>query len=1110
MPRSLLLCALFAVFIPAVLSAQPAFLVKDINTSTDYPPAGFWPEFAQANGLLFFFTDDGIHGSEMWRSDGTEAGTFLVADACPGICDNLSGGARLPTAVGGNVYFTVTSKLWQSDGTVAGTAVVQDLQRDFLVSDMAALNGKLIFSASQGGAGDEPFVSDGTAAGTVQLADIWPGTQGSYPIFLGQAGGNLFFSAADPVHGRELWKTDGTPAGTALVKDLDGGSGDSFTPYTTIYREGFASVGNRLFFRSGGIFLPEALWVTDGTTAGTVRINDLVPGNGWTEVRGLTARSGDIVFQARVGNTQEMWRTDGTTGGTVRLKSGDPYDSMVTGPDFANLGGTVFFAADGLWKTDGTPAGTMQVSSVGTSPILLKPVGTKLLFFGADASHSLEPWKSDGTGAGTLLLKDVNPGPSSSFGPSPRYDRGLVVGGRWFFGATDGTTWGLWVSDGTAAGTQLVRRFPAQRSSVGPEPGVYHSFLPVGDFPGARLFFSARDGQVNPDLWTSDGTLAGTQRIEPPSLGGPVFSPNLFTSLGDRTLFTSGGLWRTDGTAGGTFKIPGAPTGAENLVRAGSQAFFRSYTGGLWKTDGTGAAVRVQDTTPDSYTLTAFGDRVLYVYGDSVWISDGTPGGAQQVLGSEAYSYPDDLIAAGDRFFFSAVSSGFGRELWVGDATAAAHRVTDLVAGPGDSVYRYSSPVALHGSVLFQATDGAAGFGLWVSDGTAAGTVRLASSSSVLAAGRDKAWFILSGVQGSDLWVTDGTPAGTHMLRHIAPGGADAFYPELRPVGQMLLFSGFDDAHGLELWRSDGTAAGTALLQDIAPGPAPSSPQGFTVTDSYVFFAANDTVTGFEPWALPRTALGPFLRAAKTVAGQGSEGGTVTYTIMISNTGIGPSTDNPGDEMTDALPAGLTLLDASADTGTAAVDLPANRVTWNGALPAGGTATVTIHARVGGGMFPGVILNQATLSFDADDNGTNESAGVSDGPSAGAPTPLNVSLAAVDFYTAAPCRVVDTRSSSPLSSGVARTFTVAGSCGIPANAKAVAANVTVVTPTGSGYVSIYPAGTLPGTSTVNFQAGQVRAGNAVLALKNGAVDAKATVGGSGTVQVVIDVSGYFE
>jgi len=215
--------------------------------------------------------------------------------------------------------------------------------------------------------------------------------------------------------------------------------------------------------------------------------------------------------------------------------------------------------------------------------------------------------------------------------------------------------------------------------------------------------------------------------------------------------------------------------------------------------------------------------------------------------------------------------------------------------------------------------------------------------------------------------------------------------------------------------------------------------------------------------------------------------------------------------MVDVLPSGLTLLDASADAGALTMDLPINSVVWNGGLPSGGTAVVTIHAQVNSGAFPRVLVNQASLAFDADGNGTNESAGLSDGPGPGLPTPLPVASGALELYTLPPCRLLDTRDTSPLSSGVPRNIHVSGVCGIPPTARSIAANVTVISPTGPGHVTLYPAGTSSfGTSTLNFSAGQTRANSAILALKNSALDAQAAVSGNGSLQMVIDVSGYFQ
>ncbi|HYG65819.1 MAG TPA: PKD domain-containing protein, partial [Thermoanaerobaculia bacterium] len=121
------------------------------------------------------------------------------------------------------------------------------------------------------------------------------------------------------------------------------------------------------------------------------------------------------------------------------------------------------------------------------------------------------------------------------------------------------------------------------------------------------------------------------------------------------------------------------------------------------------------------------------------------------------------------------------------------------------------------------------------------------------------------------------------------------------------------------------------------------------------------------------------------------------------------------------------------------------------------------------------------------------------------------------FYTLTPCRAVDTRRPAgtlggpALTSGGTRTFEVAGTCGIPPTAAALAVNVTVVSPTQSGHFRLYPAGgTVPGTSVINFSAGQVRANNAVLSLGTGSFSVLCGMAGTGSAHLLVDVVGYFE
>jgi hypothetical protein len=116
-----------------------------------------------------------------------------------------------------------------------------------------------------------------------------------------------------------------------------------------------------------------------------------------------------------------------------------------------------------------------------------------------------------------------------------------------------------------------------------------------------------------------------------------------------------------------------------------------------------------------------------------------------------------------------------------------------------------------------------------------------------------------------------------------------------------------------------------------------------------------------------------------------------------------------------------------------------------------------------------------------------------------------------------PCRVADTRGPSgpyggpALAANADRTFVVAGQCGIPAGAVAVAFNFTVTQPTGLGDLRTVPGGgTLPLVSTMNWRPGQTRANNAIIRLGPSGDITVHVDQGSGTVHLIIDVNGYFQ
>jgi hypothetical protein len=123
--------------------------------------------------------------------------------------------------------------------------------------------------------------------------------------------------------------------------------------------------------------------------------------------------------------------------------------------------------------------------------------------------------------------------------------------------------------------------------------------------------------------------------------------------------------------------------------------------------------------------------------------------------------------------------------------------------------------------------------------------------------------------------------------------------------------------------------------------------------------------------------------------------------------------------------------------------------------------------------------------------------------------------APADYFAIVPCRVFDSRlpaNAPALTSGVTRTITVAGLCGVPGNATSVAFNVTVTQPTGNGHLRLSAAGTAPATSTINYASGVTRANNAIVQLSaGGQVDALPFLAGPppATVHLVLDVFGYF-
>jgi len=323
------------------------------------------------NGYAYFSADDGVHGREIWRTDGTTAGTQMVTDLNPG---SASGGPSSLFRDGSDVYMAATGPVGTElyryrSGTLTLVADINPSASSFPTS-FVKLGNLLLYRASDGITGSELWATDVTTDITTQVADLNPGSANGNPQVMAAAGGKVFFVATDGVNGFELWTTDGTTAGTAMLMDVRPGSGSGLGASSNI-----TPLGNKVIFRATDGVNGQEPWVSDGTPGGTFMLKDIGPtgaapfGDGLQSVGNFFAANGKVYFQANDGTNvhgNELWRTDGTTAGTVLVADinvGSGTGGWSNPANFCQIGNTLYFAAnDGaalhgneLFKLDVTP-----------------------------------------------------------------------------------------------------------------------------------------------------------------------------------------------------------------------------------------------------------------------------------------------------------------------------------------------------------------------------------------------------------------------------------------------------------------------------------------------------------------------------------------------------------------------------------------------------------------------------------------------------------------------------------------------------------------------------------------------------------------------------------
>ncbi len=398
-------------------------------------------------------------------------------------------------------------------------------------------------------------------------------------------------------------------------------------------------------------------------------------------------------------------------------------------PWLARLGAVAISAAMVLMfaapaKAGGAPMLVRDINPGGSSnPTGLTNVGGTLFFAATDGSHGRELWKSDGTTAGTRMVRNIRAGRAGSK-PSDLTD----VAGTLYFIADDGVHGQqIWKSDGTRAGTVSITHLTHDQWGPGLE-----SITPVGD---KVFFFAAWCCTGGHQLYVTDGTTAGTKVLDTlgPVSGVTAMGGKLYYGRGDDAGFGAG-LWVSNGTVAGTRRIPGSPVNATQPTAVGDTVFF--FAGAwdrpirLWKTDGTRAGTTALTTRgelgprPGDAELAVMGGKLYFVNGEDtnqVWKSNGTTHGTRAVTAFTS-SYVTNLTAVGAGLFFS-----FGLDLWWSDGTRVG--TTDLAPVNDGDMY-VSAFMAVGSGLCFAVSDlegSSDAWTLWQSDGTTAGTVPVAS-----------------------------------------------------------------------------------------------------------------------------------------------------------------------------------------------------------------------------------------------------------------------------------------------------------------------------------------------------------------------------------------------
>ncbi len=817
-----------------------------------------WPASFDLSGGVLRFAGCTPDGCALWRSDGTAAGTREI-HSIPGEM-----GAQEVAFAGGRVFATVDGDLWTFDESGEATLLVDGEGGSGAPRELAAVGSTLFFifdgDPTDNYTVDQIWASDGTVAGTRPVSDLPLGSQiGGFERAVGR---RLYFvaAAASGTGRSEIWRTEGTLESTVRVTGVGEGNGD-VSPWLGDGQ--VVILGDRVFLianRDPTTQKP-TVWFSDGTPETT---RDLLPCTAEPCPRlasDLTTAGGRALFVLDTSDRLELWSSDGTVAGTGPAAVLCKADCQVTeNPSFFEHGGEVAFALAGrVWLSDGTAAGTRAITAPEVSRAAyggdVGRVGACWLYAGEDDRGS-EPWCSEGTPESARIVRDLE---RSAPGSDPTEI--TAVGGLAVFSALDPTgVRQVWSSDGQAGSVQRLTatpppyslasrdlfgagdfalfREPAAASHLWRTDGTENGTYPIGDLDSRVSDLVRLNGRVYAfgyvglqyGIWEIDGSPQGLRLAVPlPTLGDLPPSP---VAVGDVFYFAGGqhaDLWRSDGTAAGTWKVLDFPSGYDVLqppaiTEIGGLVYFVLEAPGIgpdeiWRTDGEPASAELFTTIPSFQGDFLAPDGGLYAYRGALYFGAGGTTGSVYRLSTDGDLTP--LVSA--------------------PAFAGNHSFTSL----GDELF-FSFDDAIHGREL------------WRTDGTPAGTAMVAdlhhggsSSPSYLTVAGDRLFFsAASDRYGRELWEADRS-GSVRLVADIDPGPFASEPRGLTVAGDTLFFSADDGSTGREPWALP-LAAGDQ--PPLPPGPFLESPSvpGFRfkvrITGGGASFTGHQ-----EPQCIPET-----------------------------------------------------------------------------------------------------------------------------------------------------------------------------------------------------------------------------------------------------------------